>query len=49
MTKQLAEIMADPVRHAEHLAKRRAYRAANRERVNRWAREYHRRKREEGK
>lgn len=47
--RHLAEIMADPVRHAEHLAKQRAYRAANRERVNRWAREYHRRKREEGK
>lgn len=40
-----AEIMADPVRHAEALEKQRAYRAANRERCNAWAREYWRRRR----
>lgn len=47
--RHLAEIMADPVRHAEHLAKQRAYRAAHREHYNALQREYSRRKREEGK
>ena len=44
-----AAIKADPARYAEMLARQRAYRAAHRERCNAWAREYHRRKRKEGK
>ncbi|MCR5621377.1 MAG: HNH endonuclease [Treponema sp.] len=47
--RRYAAIKADPARYAEMLAKQRAYRAANRERCNAWAREYHRRKRKEGK
>lgn len=35
--KRMAEIMADPVRHQEHLEKQRAYREKNRERINQWA------------
>ena len=34
--KRMAEIMADPVRHQEHLAKQREYREKNRERLNQW-------------
>lgn len=34
-----AEIMADPVRHQEHLEKQRAYREKNRERINQWTNE----------
>lgn len=37
--KRMAEIMADPVRHQEHLEKQRAYREKNRERLNRWTTE----------
>lgn len=37
--KRMAEIMADPVRHQEHLEKQRAYREKNRERINKWANE----------
>ena len=37
--KRMAEIMADPVRHQEHLEKQRAYREKNRERINQWANE----------
>lgn len=37
--KRMAEIMADPVRHQEHLEKQRAYRENNRERINQWANE----------
>lgn len=47
--RHMAEIYADPARHEEFLRKQRAYRAENRERCNAWAREYHRRKRKEGK
>ena len=35
----MAEIMADPVRHQEHLEKQRAYRENNRERINQWTSE----------
>ena len=34
--KRMAEIMADPVRHQEHLEKQREYREKNRERLNQW-------------
>lgn len=34
---RMAEIMADPVRHQEHLEKQRAYRDKNRARINQWA------------
>jgi len=37
--KRMAEIMADPVRHQEHLAKQREYREKNRERLNKWTAE----------
>lgn len=37
--KRMAEIMADPVRHQEHLEKQRAYREKNRERINQWTNE----------
>lgn len=37
--KRMAEIMADPVRHQEHLEKQRAYRENNRERINQWTKE----------
>lgn len=37
--KRMAEIMADPVRHQEHLEKQRAYREKNRERINQWTSE----------
>lgn len=37
--KHMAEIMADPVRHQEHLEKQRAYREKNRERINQWTKE----------
>lgn len=37
--KRMAEIMADPVRHQEHLEKQRAYREKNRERINQWTKE----------
>lgn len=36
---RLAEIMADPVRHQEHLEKQRAYRNKNRARINQWTKE----------
>lgn len=36
---RMAEIMADPVRHQEHLEKQRAYRDKNRARINQWANE----------
>ena len=36
---RMAEIMADPIRHQEHLEKQRAYREKNRERINQWANE----------
>lgn len=36
---RMAEIMADPTRHQEHLEKQRAYREKNRERINKWANE----------
>lgn len=37
--KRMAEIMADPVRHQEHLEKQRAYREKNRARINQWTKE----------
>lgn len=37
--KRMAEIMADPVRHQEHLEKQRAYREKNRERIHQWTKE----------
>lgn len=37
--KRMAEIMADPVRHQEHLEKQRAYREKNRERIHQWTNE----------
>jgi hypothetical protein len=37
--KRMAEIMADPVRHQEHLEKQREYREKNRERLNKWTAE----------
>lgn len=37
--KRMAEIMADPVRHQEHLEKQRAYREKNRARINQWTNE----------
>lgn len=37
--KRMAEIMADPVRHQEHLEKQRAYRGKNRARINQWTKE----------
>lgn len=36
---RMAEIMADPVRHQEHLEKQRAYREKNRARINQWTKE----------
>lgn len=36
---RMAEIMADPIRHQEHLEKQRAYREKNRERINQWTNE----------
>lgn len=36
---RMAEIMADPVRHQEHLEKQRAYREKNRARINQWTNE----------
>lgn len=36
---RMAEIMADPVRHQEHLEKQRVYREKNRERINQWTKE----------
>ena len=36
---RMAEIMADPVRHQEHLEKQRAYREKNRERIHQWTNE----------
>jgi len=36
---RMAEIMADPVRHQEHLEKQRAYRDKNRARINQWTNE----------
>ena len=38
--KHRTEIMADPVRHQEHLEKQRAYREKNRERINQWTNEH---------
>ena len=37
--KRMAEIMADPVRHQQHLEKQRAYREKNRERIHQWTNE----------
>ena len=37
--KRMAEIMADPVRHKQHLEKQRAYREKNRDRINQWTSE----------
>lgn len=37
--KRMAEIMADPVRHQEHLEKQSAYRKKNRARINQWTKE----------
>ena len=36
---RMAEIMADPIRHQEHLEKQRAYREKNRERIHQWTNE----------